>query len=429
MTLEKDGMAQSLLLNTDAAITSNITGENRIKNQSNQSANSDGATTESFSSALDRQVDKQVDKRTEQQTVQQNKKTDKATAADKTAKAEQKNSKESSDKLTETTDNSADKDSQAVKKEETESSKDETLNTTISTETISDNNTVDDQDVTFALAGQADVIKDSTIKSDNNKHIAENSKSTSNVLLSNSTNAGLNEEKGEKTEQKQGLRSDILNALSKKLDTQGNKQDPVVNKEGVSDKQKIIALANNIQLKESLLTSGGVERSSNVSPALQTAPSISNSAVQGQPILNLQPSLQSEAWGRVLSSRVIWMAREGVQQASLKLNPASMGLVEVKLHMHNEQASISFIAHHAATRDALEQALPRLRENFQENGMELVHADVSQENFSQADEQDNNKTTNNGSTSRRDKNDADAESTAHDVNITEQDIVGVSVFA
>lgn len=438
-------MTQALLLKTDAAISNNIAGEKRAKNQA---TGRDDTATDSFSSALDKQVDKQA--------VQSHKKTDKTSSVDQAAKPNEKHDKKSSDKLDETSENSeyiakdplADKTETPIKMTEEEAAAELSKDKTVTTELTSDDETVDGQITVQAFVGQEKVIKDQTNKTDNNKHLAENSKLASNVLLPNKVGDGRIDQEGEAAEEKQSLRSDLLNALSKKPNAQGeneastveqkkiiNASLTAVNKEGLSEKQKMMALVNNARLKDSLLTGSGLERSSSVSSVLQTASSNSNSAVSttavaGQPVLNLQPPLQSEAWGRVLSSRVVWMAKEGVQQASLKLNPASMGLVEVKLHLHNEQASISFVAHHAATRDALEQALPRLRESFQENGMELAHADVSQENFSEADEQNNNKTTNNDSTSRRNKNDADVEITAHDMDITEQDIaLGVSVFA
>ncbi len=107
----------------------------------------------------------------------------------------------------------------------------------------------------------------------------------------------------------------------------------------------------------------------------------------GVPLLDIQPEVQSKAWGKVLSSRVVWMAQEGIQQAALRLNPASLGSIEVKLSLQNEQVNISFIAQHVATRDALEQALPRLRESLGDNGLELANADVSQqESFEHADD-------------------------------------------
>lgn len=95
--------------------------------------------------------------------------------------------------------------------------------------------------------------------------------------------------------------------------------------------------------------------------------------------LPIQPGMQSPAWTQVMSSRVVWMAKEGLQQAQLRMNPANLGPVEVKLHVQNDQASVTFLAQHSATRDALEQALPRLRESFAENGMELTNAQVGEQ--------------------------------------------------
>ena len=135
----------------------------------------------------------------------------------------------------------------------------------------------------------------------------------------------------------------------------------------------------------STLTSMSAASTSSSSPLTLLA---SQTTSVGQSVFSMQPSVQSEAWGKVLSSRVVWMAREGVQQAELRLNPAKLGPVEVKLHMNNDQASVTFVAQNAATRDALEQALPRLKESFQENGMNLANADVSDQASGQQAEED-----------------------------------------
>lgn len=95
--------------------------------------------------------------------------------------------------------------------------------------------------------------------------------------------------------------------------------------------------------------------------------------------LPVQPSMQNPAWGKVMSSRLAWMAKEGIQEAELRMNPARLGPVEVKLHVQNDQASVTFLAQQSATRDALEQALPRLRESFAESGMQLTDAQVGEQ--------------------------------------------------
>lgn len=162
-----------------------------------------------------------------------------------------------------------------------------------------------------------------------------------------------------------------------------------------------------------------------------TTPTVAAATVGSPAVaLDIQPQLNNAAWARVMSSRVVWMAREGVQQAELRLNPAHLGPVEVRLSMQNEQTSVTFIASNAAARDALEQALPRLRESFIENGLALNHAEVShQEQSSQGSEQDEQlgKESNTAQVIVE-VDDNDDEST-HLSDISTDNSVGVSVFA
>ena len=155
-------------------------------------------------------------------------------------------------------------------------------------------------------------------------------------------------------------------------------------------------------------------------------PSVANPALS----LDIQPQLNSAAWGKVMSSRVVWVAREGVQQAELRLNPANLGPVEVRLSMQNDQANVTFIASNAAARDALEQALPRLRESFNESGLALNNAEVShQDQPSQGSEQDEQLHGGNNIAQVIVETD-DMDNEATQLSVDSPDIsVGVSVFA
>ena len=66
-----------------------------------------------------------------------------------------------------------------------------------------------------------------------------------------------------------------------------------------------------------------------------------------------------------------------LQGAQIKLNPAQLGPMEVRIQMQHDQASIQFTSAHAVVRDALEAALPRLRDMFESAGVQLVNVDVS----------------------------------------------------
>ncbi len=100
--------------------------------------------------------------------------------------------------------------------------------------------------------------------------------------------------------------------------------------------------------------------------------------------LQLQPPLGHRDWGASLGNRVSWMVNNHQQSAELRLNPPHLGTVEVRIDMsHDQQASINFTAHHGQVREALEAALPRLREMLAEQGVNLLGANVSDQSFAQ----------------------------------------------
>jgi flagellar hook-length control protein FliK len=63
----------------------------------------------------------------------------------------------------------------------------------------------------------------------------------------------------------------------------------------------------------------------------------------------------------------------------LRLSPEHLGPLEVRIAVQNDQVSVWFGAAHADTRNALENALPRLRELFAAQGMSLTDAGVFRE--------------------------------------------------
>lgn len=107
------------------------------------------------------------------------------------------------------------------------------------------------------------------------------------------------------------------------------------------------------------------------------------SARSASPTTTVDVPLRQPGWDQALSERVLWVANNKFQGAEIKLNPAHLGPVEVRVQLHNDQAQISFTAQHAATREALEAALPRLREMFSASGYNLVDVNVSQHSFAE----------------------------------------------
>lgn len=88
-------------------------------------------------------------------------------------------------------------------------------------------------------------------------------------------------------------------------------------------------------------------------------------------MFSLDIPLQQPGWDRALGDRVQWMANQNVQLAELKLNPPGLGPLEVRVRVEGDRTHITFLASQANVREAVDAALPRLREMFAEGGLNL----------------------------------------------------------
>jgi len=94
--------------------------------------------------------------------------------------------------------------------------------------------------------------------------------------------------------------------------------------------------------------------------------------------LQLDTPFATRGWEQGVGDRIMWMLGNSLQGASLRINPAHLGPIEIQISMHQDQTTVSFTAQHAVVRDALEASIPRLREMFQENNLQLGNVDVGQ---------------------------------------------------
>lgn len=83
----------------------------------------------------------------------------------------------------------------------------------------------------------------------------------------------------------------------------------------------------------------------------------------------------TQAWDNQVSQRVVYMIGKE-QAATLTLNPPDLGPVQIVLNVSNDQASVAFSSNQLEVRQALENALPRLRDMMSESGIALGNATV-----------------------------------------------------
>jgi flagellar hook-length control protein FliK len=108
-----------------------------------------------------------------------------------------------------------------------------------------------------------------------------------------------------------------------------------------------------------------------------TAANVAAPALQPVQITVNTPVSQNR-WADEFSQKITWLASSNQSQtAELHLNPPQLGPLDVVIKVSGDQATALFTSPHAAVREAVEQAMPRLRDMLADNGITLGNATVS----------------------------------------------------
>ncbi|MBI3903673.1 MAG: flagellar hook-length control protein FliK [Nitrosomonadales bacterium] len=107
--------------------------------------------------------------------------------------------------------------------------------------------------------------------------------------------------------------------------------------------------------------------------AAMTAPVSQNAPMQ----VAINTPLTQDKWGDEFNQKITWLATQNEQTAELHLNPPQLGPLDVVINVSGDRATALFTSPHAAVRDAVEQALPKLRDMLADNGITLGNATVS----------------------------------------------------
>ena len=114
----------------------------------------------------------------------------------------------------------------------------------------------------------------------------------------------------------------------------------------------------------------------------QAAPS--GVSLPQQPFSLAQQQLLSPNWGRAMGERAIMMAQHGPKVAQIQLDPPELGAMQIRIHMQGgDQVSVSFTSPNPMVREALEQQMPRLREMFADQGLNLQDSSVADQSSQQ----------------------------------------------
>lgn len=112
------------------------------------------------------------------------------------------------------------------------------------------------------------------------------------------------------------------------------------------------------------------QQSSAIIPVNSSAPAVLTQSFQ------METQLNAPGWTDELGDQIQWITKQNLQSVAMKLNPAHLGSIEVKIQMQNDQATIQFSAMNSTVKEALEMAIPKLREMMDANGIQLANVEI-----------------------------------------------------
>jgi len=131
------------------------------------------------------------------------------------------------------------------------------------------------------------------------------------------------------------------------------------------------------------------------------------------------PGFNQSGWGDAVGQKVLWMARQNITSADLRLDPPDLGTIHVRVSIQNDQAQISFSSAQPVVREALDQHSARLREMLAEQGMTQVDVDVSdQRSFAESDSRAGDQQHSRGGNGSSSNDNAEAEQQEAPISIT-----------
>ena len=81
-------------------------------------------------------------------------------------------------------------------------------------------------------------------------------------------------------------------------------------------------------------------------------------------------------WGAAFSQRILWMVNTNIKSADIQIYPPELGPIKVTVQVQNDQIQVHFVAQNPIAKEALDQSMSKLREMFEQEGLDLVDVDV-----------------------------------------------------
>lgn len=173
----------------------------------------------------------------------------------------------------------------------------------------------------------------------------------------------------------------LLNASGKALEGLSEKTN--------ADKNSSAAVLDSVKAApDTLLNAKAVTPTDSIRADLQPPPESQLSAQAVRQVPGAAIAMQQPGWTQDVTDKVMWMSAQNLKSAEIKLDPAELGRLDIKIDMTQEQTQVSFSSAHAGVRESLESQMHRLRELFAQQGLHNVDVDVSDQSQHNAQTQE-----------------------------------------
>ncbi|NHZ99195.1 flagellar hook-length control protein FliK [Massilia sp. CCM 8734] len=161
-----------------------------------------------------------------------------------------------------------------------------------------------------------------------------------------------------------------------------------------SDSAKLAASARELPEAITAIDTKAAEPAPLAAPLQQAAVGLAQAANGGADKLSAR--VGTPAWDNQVGQKIVWMVAGKEQSATLTLNPPDLGPVQVVLNISGDNASVTFSSGELEVRQALENAMPKLREMMDDSGISLGNASVNAGMPEQRQDQGERATAGNG---------------------------------
>ncbi len=140
---------------------------------------------------------------------------------------------------------------------------------------------------------------------------------------------------------------------------------------------------------------------------LVTTSSVGERKASSPFLASISYPLRHPQWSQSVGKRIVFMVNQQMQQAQIRLNPEHLGPVQVRLQIDRDQmVSVAMTAQHGTTREALEAAIPKLKEMLEEAGIHFDSVSVEDERHFSAFKDEQSQSSSRGKQGGTSANDA-----------------------